>query len=380
MSYPFRVTVSKSIEEVVSTADRIVKKVTLRPVLGDADMKDLLADALEKHGWKPSATPGVYEKEGPEGVHETFDLESMTHTTVAEVSGKIERTETVEAHGDMDFEGRGVSVEEARERLRRKTEQELEKRIRISDEEREARRRELEVHAADALSAGAGERAREWNEIERDVYAEALKEKAKQLGSIVDVQESENGGNFSMTITINERGRGPLANERRGWRGSDAPRDLDRRPVRGRHGGDGLRYSELPRHADRRRERDAYDRGDRRPLPLPRGPRRNEASVMPAPRSLPEDRLSRRGRPGRIDPHEPEFSRGRMGFRAAPVSFEDVARALIADDADFIYDVAVQHRVLVPEVRRQRWFVQAIADSLSRRFRDPDAAARRLIG
>lgn len=365
MSFPFRVTVSKSVEEVVSTADRIVKKVTLRPILGEADMKDLLAQALEEHGWRPSSTPGIYEKDGPEGVHETFDLESMTHTTVAEISGKIERTETVEARGDMDFEARGVSVDEARERLRRKTEQELEQRIRISDEEREARRRELEIVAADALSAGAGERAREWNEIERDVYVQALKEKAKQLGTVVDVQEGETSGGdgFSMTITINERGAGPMFNSRRGWRGSDAPaHDVDRRPARRVHrvddprrGRDRRDYAPMPRHADHE---------GRRPL-------RNRPGVDV---DLPSRPRSLRG-----EDRRPSFGRGRMGFREAQITFLDVARALIADDEDFIYDVAVANRVLVPEVRRQRWFVETVADALSRRFRTPDAAARRLL-
>ena len=65
MSYPYRVVVTKAVEESVDANDRVVTKVTLTPILPKEAMKEVLKGVLEKKGWK-ERKDGKLEKKGPD--------------------------------------------------------------------------------------------------------------------------------------------------------------------------------------------------------------------------------------------------------------------------------------------------------------------------
>lgn len=200
MSYPYRVVVSKAVEEVVNAKDRATARVSLTTVLPEDAMKELLRAALVRRGWKPvEGEPGKLEREGKDGSKQVFDLESMTVTTDLSVKDTIRKEKSVEVVGDAI---RREDIDAERDRLRARTSADLEKKLAVSDEEREAKKRDLERQLAEQLTAGEEERRRDLNETLLEVYAEALKKKAASLGSVTSVREERRDGGREYELTI----------------------------------------------------------------------------------------------------------------------------------------------------------------------------------
>ena len=200
MSYPYRVVVSKAVEEVVDAHDRIVTKVALTPILPEEAMRDVVRGVLKARGWtEVEGEPDKLRKTGPEGEDQVYDLETHTVTTELEVKDTIKKEKTVEVLGDAY---RKDDVEAEKERLKAKASADLEKRLAVTDEERAARRQKLEKEIAAKLDKGEDSRKRELNEALLDVYKEALKKKAGSLGNVTSVKEERRDGGREYELTI----------------------------------------------------------------------------------------------------------------------------------------------------------------------------------
>ena len=200
MSYPYRVVVTKAVEESVDANDRVVTKVTLTPILPKEAMKEVLKGVLEKKGWK-ERKDGKLEKKGPDGEEQVFDLDEMTLTTEVSEKETIRKEKTVEVMGDAWHK---EDIEAEKDRLRAKAAADLEKRLAVSDDERTQKKQELEKKIADKISKGDDTRKKELNESLLEVYAEALKKKAASLGSVTSVKEERKNNEYELTIKIAE--------------------------------------------------------------------------------------------------------------------------------------------------------------------------------
>ncbi|MEZ0228553.1 MAG: hypothetical protein ACAI25_07990 [Planctomycetota bacterium] len=200
MSYPYRVVVTKAVEESVDANDRVVTKVTLTPILPKEAMKEVLKGVLEKKGWK-ERKDGKLEKKGPDGEEQVFDLDEMTLTTEVSEKETIRKEKTVEVMGDAWHK---EDIEAEKDRLRAKAAADLEKRLAVSDDERTQKKQELEKKIADKISKGDDSRKKELNESLLEVYAEALKKKAASLGSVTSVKEERKNNEYELTIKIAE--------------------------------------------------------------------------------------------------------------------------------------------------------------------------------
>jgi hypothetical protein len=200
VSYPYRVVVTKAVEESVDANDRVVTKVTLTPILPKEAMKEVLKGVLEKKGWK-ERKDGKLEKKGPDGEEQVFDLDEMTLTTEVSEKETIRKEKTVEVMGDAWHK---EDIEAEKDRLRAKAAADLEKRLAVSDDEREQKKQELEKKIADKISKGDEGRKKELNESLLEVYAEALKKKAASLGSVTSVKEERKNNEYELTIKIAE--------------------------------------------------------------------------------------------------------------------------------------------------------------------------------
>lgn len=196
MSYPYRVVVTKGVEEQVCASDRSEKTVEVPPIVGAERSREILREALKKRGWEGEGTVLTRTQDGLE---QTFDLETGRVTTVVEGEDTIEKELTLEGQGDSWTRPSGAE-EEA---LRRKVEEEVDRRLKISDEERQARREELEERLAARLRESDEERTRELNEVLLEVYAESLKEKARGLGTVTEVREERaENGEYELVIRV----------------------------------------------------------------------------------------------------------------------------------------------------------------------------------
>lgn len=200
MSYPVKVSVTRSVEEVVNAGDEQVCRLHVTNVIGSGEMRELLAERLAARGWK-AGDDGRLRKRGTAGEDMVIDLDEMTITAKAAASESISRTETVDAFVDSD----AVRVDPGvRARMEEKAGKELEQRLKIKDSERAAAKARLEAKAAEAISKGEDARRREVNEVMAEVHAEAVKRKARSLGNVVEVDERPGADTYSLTITITE--------------------------------------------------------------------------------------------------------------------------------------------------------------------------------
>lgn len=204
MSYPYRVVVTRSVNETVAGKDSSHNSISLTPILGEGRMKDLLCEALEKKGFQKQAD-GTFSRT-KDGVNEVFDPKTMTITATAETSGEIKKEKTVEAHGDAMNR---TSVERARAHAEAEVGAKLEKELTINDADRAKKQEELTAAARKALDDSEKARVQDLNEATLEVYAEALKEKARTMGEVKEIRENKKdngagGTEYELVIKVGE--------------------------------------------------------------------------------------------------------------------------------------------------------------------------------
>jgi hypothetical protein len=204
VSYPYRVVVSKAVEEVVDAGDRVVTKIALTPILPEDEMREVVREVLIERGWEEvPGEPDKLRRKGPGGEEQVYDLESHTVTTELTAKETIKKEKTVEVVGDAY---RKEDVETEKDRLRAKASADLEKRLAVTDEERAARKEKLSRDIAEKLAGSEDQRKRDLNESLLEVYKEALKKKAARLGNVTSVKEErrDDGREYELTIKVAE--------------------------------------------------------------------------------------------------------------------------------------------------------------------------------
>lgn len=204
MSYPYRVVVSRSVQESVKGKDSSTNAISLTPILEEGRMRDLLTQALEKRGFEKQGD-GTW-KRTKDGIVEVFDPGSMTITATSETEGEIKKEKTVEAHGDAMNRN---TVERDRAHAEAEVGARLEKDLAITDEERRRKHDELTAAARKRLEESEKARVQDLNEATLDVYAEALKEKARTMGEVKEIKENKKdngagGTEYELVIRVGE--------------------------------------------------------------------------------------------------------------------------------------------------------------------------------
>ncbi len=200
LSYPYRVVVTKGVEESIQASDRSERVVELPPILDRKTTQDLFEKALKDRGWEGDGN--TLTKKGDDGLVQTVDLETGVVVTTAEGDTVIEKKLTLEGHGDSW----GQPTAADKESLKQQVEARIDKRLKITEKERESRRRELEKDLAERLEKSEEARTEELNAALLEVYAESLKEKAKGMGTISEVREERcpETGEYELVIRIEE--------------------------------------------------------------------------------------------------------------------------------------------------------------------------------
>lgn len=186
MSLSYRV--SLQVCEVVSADDKTVHQLDLRDILPEEDMKDLLKGSLTARGFEQGESEHelVRREEGGEVV--TVNLESLELTTELETEREVKGK--VDAWGDA--ESRQSAKKQAETSAQHQANALLER------GQKDAQRKVTEQ-----LAQGERERLEEMNQVLQEVYSEALKRKARQLGDVVDQYEGTNeNGEYELVIKV----------------------------------------------------------------------------------------------------------------------------------------------------------------------------------
>jgi hypothetical protein len=186
MSRSYRVCVAESVSRHIQVEDGVQTGLEVLEVLPRERMSAILAAELEKRGFTIDSEKMTATRTEEDGIEIAVDLSNGTVT--AKISGekdveiKKERAEHVDVR----------EKDSAEERLRARVRADLE--TEVTDQKERLRQ---EVTAK--LEKKLGDLKRELDGISTRVTADALKERASQLGTIEEMHEDGNG---NMTIKV----------------------------------------------------------------------------------------------------------------------------------------------------------------------------------
>ncbi len=188
MSRAYRVRVSESITETVHVEDGVCAALELLPVLAKERMGDLLGAELEKRGFHREGNVAV--RTEADGIVVSVDLATSQVTVRVAADQEVTKGSTQEVALDTDSgePGRARGEAEARAGLRERLQREA-----------QAEKGKLTAEITKRLERKVVDLQAELGQAVNRVTADALKERAGQLGQIEQIVEEPNGG---MTIKV----------------------------------------------------------------------------------------------------------------------------------------------------------------------------------
>ena len=190
MSRSYRISVRECVNRVIRAEDRVTTDLEMLAVLPPEQMAALLADELERRGYRRES----------DGVLTRHD-DGVT-VSVDPTKGKV--TVTATAATDLNLEGQkeGRSFDDAGQHAKRTRDalrQELQRDLQRQASEKETG---LQTAVTDRLEARLGGLRTELDEAVNRVTAEALKRKAAQLGRIKEITEDPQAGSLTIVVEV----------------------------------------------------------------------------------------------------------------------------------------------------------------------------------
>ncbi|MFK8111362.1 MAG: hypothetical protein AB8B91_04150 [Rubripirellula sp.] len=187
MSRAYRVSVKESIRRVVCAEDHVSSQLEMLDILPADQMADLLAAELTKQG---------FEREGDTVVRVDGDTKITVDLPSGSVTVARASADEVEVSGERAgrfYDDAGPSSDSVKKDLAKKLVQELEENV-------SEREQELQKKVTDQLEAELADLRKELDQAANRATAEALKQKAAQIGQIKELTEDPETG--SMTIVV----------------------------------------------------------------------------------------------------------------------------------------------------------------------------------
>ena len=195
MSQIYHIELKSSVSETVNLSDHIIHKLNMTPILDQESMLEILVSVLLADGFAQNKS---HERQFTEmnQRHEqvTFDLDRLE--IKVELSEVKEVHTTVVAHHsyDKDFTNQDQALVQAQKKLKANEKLAHENLL----EQAEKKQQKLTQKLNDNLAV----QQLEFNEIMKQVYAESVKRKARQLGDVMEVSESTENGQYELVIKI----------------------------------------------------------------------------------------------------------------------------------------------------------------------------------
>lgn len=189
MSRAYRIQVRESLKQVLKAHDKVSTQVEILEILPGEQMAQLLAEELERRGFRRQ---GKILARSQGGVTVNVDPESGTVTVKAEAAQqvKVEGQKEGRVYDDM-----GPSGSRARAALKEELRKELARQV-------DGREAELQAEVTGRLEASLGDLRKELDQAVNRVTAEALKQKASQLGQIKQVTEDPQAGSLTIVLEV----------------------------------------------------------------------------------------------------------------------------------------------------------------------------------
>ncbi len=189
MSRSYRISVKESVRRVVRAEDHVRSQLEMLDILPPAQMADLLAAELIRQGFERDGDT-VVRTDGDRKV--TVDLKSGT-VTVQSTS-----EQEVEVSGERaaaSYDRSGAHAKATREKLQEGLVKDLEKDI--SQHEKA-----LQKQVTDKLEGQLADLRKELDQAANRATAEALKQKAAQIGQIKELTEDPESGSLTIVVEV----------------------------------------------------------------------------------------------------------------------------------------------------------------------------------
>lgn len=202
MSRPYRVVVQRVVEREVNAEDRTVLRLKLDPILPEERLDEVLGEVLERNGWT-RGDDGRYRQERGDGETLTCDVEQREVACEIAIEATVREVVRRELRGDTwNWRQMREMTDEELADLQRAEAEKLESCV--SEAELEKRANQIRDEVTRRLQEGEAERREMVNKLVIEVTAEALKEKAAELGTVKSLDERWDGQDYELTIQISE--------------------------------------------------------------------------------------------------------------------------------------------------------------------------------
>lgn len=184
MSWPYKITVRESVQDVVVVEDSVKSKLDLVPILPQNDMEEISRTILKEHGFEGEEK--MSRKNG--GVIVTVD------PSTCEVEAKVE--ENVNIDLTEEDEGGGCPCRERNEEAIRES---LRKNLKKKSEKICKNVQEL---VTGRLSRSLADIGCEMEQMANQITARAIKRKAQELGQIKKIHHNDNTGEVVIVVEV----------------------------------------------------------------------------------------------------------------------------------------------------------------------------------
>ena len=159
-------------------------------ILPKEQMSELLRKELEKRGFAENGDGKLTRKDG--NITVTVDPKTCEVSVRSDVAEDV----TLESKGEsVGYDDAGPGQAELRERLKKQLHEDLERKAAKAGEQ-------LQGKATEELERKLCDLQPELGEVVNKVTREALKQKARQLGSVKEVSEDEASGSLTIKIEV----------------------------------------------------------------------------------------------------------------------------------------------------------------------------------
>jgi hypothetical protein len=189
MSRAYRICVKESLKRVVRARDGVSTQLEILGVLAPEQMAELLRQELAGRGFQAEGKKMVRTQDG---VKVSVEPESGAVSVTSKLEDQVDMAKEKEARVYTDV---GAGAEKTRQLLRENLREELEQQVKEHESE-------LQKKATDRLEAGLDDLRRELDQAVNRVTAEALKQKAAQLGQIKEMTEDPQSGSLSIVLEV----------------------------------------------------------------------------------------------------------------------------------------------------------------------------------
>lgn len=190
MSRAYRITVKETLTRELKGADEICTRLDLLEILPPEQTAQLLKDELKERGFSEQEDGTMTRADGPLTV--TVDPCNGEVSVKSEVKEGVNLEATRETTGYDDL---GPGESGLRRRVQEQLKQDLERKA-----EKEAER--LQTAATDALEQHLEELQPELAKVVNKVTRDALKVKAKQIGTVKEIAEDAETGSLTIKVEV----------------------------------------------------------------------------------------------------------------------------------------------------------------------------------